>query len=88
MPDEMSQQGDLSQRPSRQDHLVKYPRDALHRHRLARQAVLHRDYEAICALSERSEEAPSSGQMEQAVKSVHRVVIPVRGPLSDTSALV
>lgn len=54
----MAQQRDLPQCPPGQDDLVKDPRDALDRDRLAAQRVLDRNDETVRSLTERSDQLP------------------------------
>ena len=72
----MPQQRDFSQRPPRQDDLVKHPRDALDRHRLRRVLVLHLDDEPVRALPEWPNEAPAIGNVEEAVHGQDGVIVP------------
>ena len=73
----MPQQRDLPQRSPRQNHLVEYPCNTLDGNRFTRQVILHRDDQAISALSEGTDKAPSRGQVKQAIHSVYRVIIPM-----------
>ena len=56
---EMPQQRDLPQRPSSQDDLVKYPRNALDSDRLPAERVLYLDDQAVCTLTQWADQAPS-----------------------------
>lgn len=60
----MPQQRNLPQRPSCQDGLIKDPGDTLDSDEFSGIAVLNLDDETVCALAERSDEAPAGGEVE------------------------
>lgn len=71
---EMPQEGDLSQRPAREDDLVKDARDALDGDASAGERVLYGDHKAVCPLPEGSEQGEPVGHIEKAVEGGDGVV--------------